>query len=174
MSKDFDPTQKRLDRPPVSLRMETTRHFTATVYVVNDGATLLHKHERLGLWLPPGGHIDRDELPHRAAIRETREETGLDIDLLHEPTGPTSSTARPLPQPVSILLEDINVTEHGVGHQHIDFIYFARTESRTLNPAAGEMPVDAWRWFDQSDLVTDDRFESDVVALGIDAIEAAG
>lgn len=27
--------------------METTRHFTATVYVVNDGAVALHHHDRL-------------------------------------------------------------------------------------------------------------------------------
>ena len=33
--------------------METTRHFTATVYVVHEGATLLHDHKRLDLWLPP-------------------------------------------------------------------------------------------------------------------------
>jgi 8-oxo-dGTP pyrophosphatase MutT (NUDIX family) len=58
--------------------METTRHFTATTYVVNDGATVLHDHKRLDLWLAPGGHIDRDELPHEAALREVREETGLD------------------------------------------------------------------------------------------------
>ena len=48
--------------------METTRHFVATVYVVHKGATLLHEHDRLGMWLPPGGHIDRDELPHEAAV----------------------------------------------------------------------------------------------------------
>ena len=57
--------------------METTRHFVATCYVVDDGATLLHEHEKLGMWLPPGGHVDRDELPHEAALRETYEETGL-------------------------------------------------------------------------------------------------
>ena len=51
--------------------METTRHFVATCYVVNDGATLLHEHEKLEMWLPPGGHVDRDELPHETALRET-------------------------------------------------------------------------------------------------------
>ena len=42
--------------------METTRHFTATTYVVEGDAVALHEHERLGKWLPPGGHVDRDEL----------------------------------------------------------------------------------------------------------------
>jgi 8-oxo-dGTP pyrophosphatase MutT (NUDIX family) len=66
--------------------METTRHFVATMYVVNDGATLLHEHEKLGMWLPPGGHIDRDEQPHEAALRETYEETGLEPELVAEVT----------------------------------------------------------------------------------------
>ena len=56
--------------------METTRHFTATVYLVNDGATALHEHPTLGIRLPPGGHVDRDELPHEAGLREVHEETG--------------------------------------------------------------------------------------------------
>ncbi|MFO7833730.1 MAG: NUDIX hydrolase, partial [Halohasta sp.] len=40
--------------------METTRHFTSTVYIVHEGATALHHHDRLGIRVPPGGHVDRD------------------------------------------------------------------------------------------------------------------
>ena len=56
--------------------METTRHFVATVYAVHDGAVALHEHDKLEMWLPAGGHLDRDELPHEAALREAREESG--------------------------------------------------------------------------------------------------
>ena len=67
--------------------MEITRHFTATTFVVFKNKTLLHKHRSLDMWLPPGGHIDRDELPHIAAAREVLEETGLEVDIVHrEPT----------------------------------------------------------------------------------------
>src|SRR5688500_10821251 len=48
---------------------------------------LLHWHRRLGLWLPPGGHIDPGELPDEAAVRETLEETGLAVELLDAPWG---------------------------------------------------------------------------------------
>jgi 8-oxo-dGTP pyrophosphatase MutT (NUDIX family) len=60
---------------------------------------LLHLHRKLGMWLPPGGHIERDELPDDAAVREVFEETGLrvgsghqHIDLIYfaKPDGPTS------------------------------------------------------------------------------------
>ena len=53
----------------------------ATTFVVHQDKTLLHLHRSLKMWLPPGGHIDRDELPHIAALREVKEETGLDIEI---------------------------------------------------------------------------------------------
>lgn len=154
--------------------METTRHFTATMFVVHDGETVLHEHDRLGLWLPPGGHIDRDELPHEAALREAEEETGLEVTLHQEPIGPDSPTAVPLPMPAQLLLEDININPDGVGHQHVDFIYFGRASDRQLAPAAGEAEPDRWTWFSAGELRTDDRFDPDVAALGRRAIERIG
>ena len=152
--------------------METTRHFTATVYVVHDGATVLHEHDRLGLWLPPGGHIDRDELPHEAALREAREETGLAVTLVQESTGPSSPTARPLPKPAHLLLEDITVHDGAVSHQHVDFVYFGEATDRTVRPRGeDEADADEWRWFTREDLLADGRFDPDVVAHGVEAIQ---
>ena len=157
--------------------METTRHFTASLYVVNDGATALHHHERLDLWLPPGGHIGRDELPHEAALRETTEETGLDATLVQTPSGRSSPTARPLPSPAHIMLEDINRHGDHVGHQHVDFIYYGRTAGRDISPAPGEAGADRWAWFDAAALATDDRLDPDVTehaASALDTVASLG
>jgi 8-oxo-dGTP pyrophosphatase MutT (NUDIX family) len=96
------------------------RDFTATAFVYWQGKTLLHKHKKLGLWLPCGGHIDPHELPDDAAIREVFEESGVEIELvgeqalnIHEP--------KQLLRPRGIQLEFIHK-----GHEHIDLIYFAR------------------------------------------------
>jgi 8-oxo-dGTP pyrophosphatase MutT (NUDIX family) len=157
--------------------METTRHFVATVYVVNGGATLLHEHAKLGLWLPPGGHIDRDELPHETARREVREETGLDVALSAEPTGleSKSETVRVLPEPEQFLVEDIDVRGGEVFHQHIDFVYYGRADSREIDPEPGETPVSAWEWVTSAELEANaDRYPTDVIEMAIEAIEHAG
>ena len=96
-----------------------TRDFVATAIVVHDGRVALLLHAKLGRWLPPGGHIEHPELPEAAAVRETKEELGIDIEVVaeREPAGFAHALARP----AGVQLEDI-----GPGHQHIDLLYFAR------------------------------------------------
>jgi ADP-ribose pyrophosphatase YjhB (NUDIX family) len=152
--------------------METTRHFTATLYVVHDGATLLHDHPGLGVRLPPGGHVDRDELPHETALREAREETGLDPTLLVDQPAVASETARSIPRPRHLMLADVNRFGDRVGHQHIDHVYFATADSRRLDPADGEEPPEVWAWYSPEALRTA-AVDDDVRDLGIEAIETA-
>jgi 8-oxo-dGTP pyrophosphatase MutT (NUDIX family) len=62
-------------------------HVTASCFIVDGArdALLLHRHRRLGRWLQMGGHLDGDETPRDAALREGREESGLrDLTLLTE------------------------------------------------------------------------------------------
>ncbi|WP_255196296.1 NUDIX hydrolase [Halorarius litoreus] len=154
--------------------METTRHFVATVYPVCDGATLLHEHDRLGMWLPPGGHIDRDELPHEAALRECHEETGLEVDLVAPHGTIESDAARSIPEPQHFLLEDINVHESGqVGHQHVDFVFYGQADTREVDPAGDdEAHPEVWEWFTAEELdARAGELPTDVVEVGKRAIE---
>ena len=154
--------------------METTRHFVATVYVVADGATALHEHDRLDMWLPPGGHVDRDELPHETAAREVHEETGHDVDLIASAGDVSSPTVESIPRPQHLLLEDIDVHPDGhVSHQHVDFVYYGSVDGREVAPTGDdEADADAWEWFTADELAANvDRFEADVVQLGREAIK---
>ena len=56
-------------------------HLTASAYVVNEDfdKTLLVKHNILGGYIFPGGHADGESDFLSVAIREVKEETGLDV-----------------------------------------------------------------------------------------------
>ena len=139
-----------------------TRDFTATTFIVKKGRTLLLWHKKVGAWLPPGGHIDENELPEEAARREVMEETGLDVELLVAPYPLDNVTV--LHTPVCILLEEISE-----GHQHIDLIYFARVKAgeARLNPReASQM-----RWYSHGDL-EHREIADDIRQLGQQAIAA--
>lgn len=125
--------------------MGVTRDFTATTFVVHGNRTLLHRHRGLGLLLPPGGHIEKDELPDEAALREVFEETGLTVELVDEPVTPELLDVRRLTQPVAVLLEQI-----AHEHEHIDIIYFARSRTEALSPGPGE--AGGFRWVGREEL----------------------
>ena len=48
--------------------------FTVAIFVVQDERVLLVHHRNLKKWLPLGGHIELDEEPETAALREGKEE----------------------------------------------------------------------------------------------------
>ena len=55
-------------------------HFTGSGWLLNrDGRrVLLHQHRKLGMWLQLGGHADGDPDLLRVALREAREESGIE------------------------------------------------------------------------------------------------
>src|SRR5438105_15287259 len=103
---------------------QTLRHFTVAVFVVHEGRVLLHYHRKLGKWLPPGGHIEDNEVPDDAALREVLEETGIRARLVGPRGLDTAHLAAGAPRqlivPAGVQVEDIYP-----GHQHIDLVYFA-------------------------------------------------
>jgi len=119
------------------------RHFTVAVFVVWEEKVLLHLHRKLGMWLPPGGHIERDELPDEAAVREVLEETGVEVELVGERREDVEDPVQ-LHRPAGVQLEDI-----GPGHQHIDLIYFARPRGSTS--IRDEFSADKVGWYAPED-----------------------
>ena len=102
------------------------RHFTASGFLSHDGRTALHWH-RLGKWLPPGGHLEPNEDPVQAMLREVEEETGIAARVIPTATPYPHGGQPQLPPPASIGIYEIPGDAHAPGaHQHIDFVYFAR------------------------------------------------
>src|SRR6266705_7208292 len=109
--------------------------FTVAIFVVQQAKVLLVHHRALGKWLPLGGHIELDEDPEQAALREAREESGLEVELLSERPPTTSPGTRALIAPRFLDIHRINET-----HEHIGMIYWARPKkvARASRPSGSE------------------------------------
>lgn len=102
--------------PTPFARTQWPAHFTGSAVVVTpDGArVLLVLHAKLGRWLQPGGHADAADGGAMAntALREAREETGLEV--AWHPTAP-----RPLDVDVHVIPARKDEPEH----RHLDVRY---------------------------------------------------
>ena len=105
--------------------MSTVRHFTATGFVVHDDSIALHWHLKVKAWLPPGGHIEENEDPVQAVLREIEEESGLKAAVVPTTPGLDLDYPSSVAPPFTIMIEDIHDLVQGY-HQHIDMIYFCR------------------------------------------------
>jgi 8-oxo-dGTP pyrophosphatase MutT (NUDIX family) len=96
-------------------------------------------------WLPLGGHVELDEDPEMAALREAREESGLEVELLGERPPTTESGTRALIAPRFLDVHRITPT-----HEHIGMIYWARPRQGAVTLARDEH-LDI-RWCSSEDL----------------------
>ncbi len=121
--------------------------FVVNVFVFNkDGTSLLfikrEKKPYIGFYLPPGGHIEEGEHPVKAAMREVKEETGLDIEIIDFRPGipiVLDATTVRIPSPLHVQIEYIDNT-----HRHIDFIFVAEAKEDDNIP---DKFKDRVKWF---------------------------
>ena len=142
--------------------MEITRHFTVTTTIVHKNKVLLHLHKKLGIWIPIGGHIERDELPQEAAVREAKEESGLDVVLYNPDPKINYSNNKLLIRPMHIFLQKINEF-----HEHINFTYYAIANTFQLSPEDNK--IEDLKWFTAKEIIDND-FWDDVKKTSIEAI----
>ena len=87
----------------------------------DDGRLLLVRTTYLAReWMLPGGRVERGERPHDAAVRETREETGMEA------------------------IVDRLVAVDASDRDGVSFIYAARVIGGELEPQLGEIAETGW------------------------------
>ena len=114
----FDPGERSCARHRIGDRGRPARRGAA-------------RHKRLGFWLQPGGHVDAGESPWDAALREAREETGLDVRF--------AGGGEPR-------LVHVDVHPGGRGHTHLDLRYLV--DGGDADPAPPEDESQEIGWFD--------------------------
>jgi 8-oxo-dGTP pyrophosphatase MutT (NUDIX family) len=123
--------------------------FTVAVFIVQDGKVLLVHHRKLNKWLPIGGHIELEEDPEQAALREAREESGFEVELVGDRPPTTEPGTRALIAPRFLDIHRITET-----HEHIGMIYWARPKSGSMALAAAEHHDICWRAAGELDSLT--------------------
>ena len=113
--------------------------FTTCIFVFHEAKVLLIHHRKLNKWLPLGGHVELDEDPEQAALREAKEESGLEVELLGDRPPTTESGTRALIAPRFLDIHRITET-----HEHIGMFYWARPKSGSATLAAEEHHVIRW------------------------------
>jgi 8-oxo-dGTP pyrophosphatase MutT (NUDIX family) len=154
---------ERADRAPVVAQMQALLerarepfartsldpgHFTASAFVLSPdrGHVLLVRHEKLGRWLQPGGHIELgDATLEAAARREVSEETGV------------SSLDRVGSGIFDVDAHDIPANPREGAHMHFDVRYLFMARSAQLRASE---EVGAARWVPLTEVRTLDPDES--------------
>ena len=116
--------------------------FTVEVFIVYQDKVLLRKHDKYKIWLSVGGHIELDEDPNQAAIREVKEEMGLDVKLTDSRIF-KSDTERYKELIPPKFLNRHNITDD---HEHVTMVYFAVSDTDKIKPS-NEEKSKKWKWF---------------------------
>lgn len=125
--------------PGLFSRKEMNGHLTASGIVQKDGQILMLFHPFLKKWLQPGGHLDRDESPCEAAIREVYEETGVAC----QPSNPHLSSS--IPVDIDIHYIPPNPVRGESGHLHYDFRYLLSINPANPPPAFEDAEAIGWK-----------------------------
>ena len=133
--------------------------YTAEVFIVHANKVLLRFHDKYKFWLSVGGHIELNEDPNQAAVREVKEEVGLDVVLWDgdQKLKHQRDEYRELVPPFALNRHRISEA-----HEHVSMIYFATSDTDAVTPGSQDKS-DEWKWVAKEelarmDLRTDIRF----------------
>ncbi|HSW48020.1 MAG TPA: NUDIX domain-containing protein [Candidatus Saccharimonadales bacterium] len=123
------------------------KQFTASVWLITrtkPKKVLLIHHKKFGKWVQPGGHIEQFENPIECAIREIKEETGLDISFITDSIKTTSERDSFLPIPEFLMEYPIAEHEDEPAHFHIDINYVVKVKEQMLKVSKREAHDIGW------------------------------
>ena len=145
---------------------EHKKHFTVTGYVTTEdkGKLLLIHHKKLNKWLPPGGHLEENEIPHEGAMREVLEETGLAVTLAgieEHDFSLRNIVDMQIPRPYALMYQIIPENSKDVEHIHLDMVYIFVADEYDSTLEANQAEVYDVKWLTAAEILkSDDVFDS--------------
>ena len=132
-------------------------------YIFHKDKFLLIHHRKLDLWLPVGGHINENETPDEALLREIKEEVGIDAEIINNNDLAVEGNAK------KNLAIPFNVNVHSAGdHEHCCFFYVCRANN--INNLKINDEIKNFGWFSKSDL-SKEFIPADVRSMGLRGFE---
>ncbi|HTY43961.1 MAG TPA: DUF1653 domain-containing protein [Patescibacteria group bacterium] len=141
-------------------QIKPTREFLSTVYIVRDGKVLLTFNSKVNKFIPLGGHIEENELPCEAVIREAKEESGYDIELING----NDLTKNKIPQNLGIGLDIIKPEHH-----HINIAYLGKVIGGEMLSESDEGTE--LRWFSPEEISNHTEIFDDTKEKALKSIE---
>lgn len=115
------------------------RHLVSYFVLIDGDYLLLVDHINAQLWLPTGGHVEPDEHPQVTALREAKEELGIDGEFVEAKPYLVTST------------ETVGLTQ---GHTDVS-IWYALKGDRNAAMTFDDREFKAVRWFHKTEVPLD-------------------
>jgi 8-oxo-dGTP pyrophosphatase MutT (NUDIX family) len=132
----------------LSSRSDMTGHAVSSILTLDRTRTrgLLIHHLAYGIWIPPGGHLEKGQSLYVSSLRERYEETGLERS--HPPMG------KPFLLDVDTHPIAARPAKGEGGHVHHDFMYLELCDDE-FEPVIQEDEVGGAEWRDLSAMGAD-------------------
>lgn len=138
--------------------------LVVTGYVFNEDKVLLIHHKKLNMWLPVGGHIEPNETPDDALIREIKEETNLDVKFLNHASTPLiGNVKRNLATPFYANVHSVD------DHDHCSLFYICKA----INPEQLKLndELTGFMWVEINNLKNYNEIQPDIKIQILKAFE---
>jgi len=128
--------------------------YTVGAYIIkldnNEPKALLHMHSKMRMLFPIGGHIELEETPWQAVIREIREESGFLVDQLKilQPKDRIKYLSDVVAHPQPVVLSDQDVSSE---HFHTDIAFAFLVQEEPLGEI-DEGESEDLRWMSQTQI----------------------
>ena len=156
--------------------------FVVNVFVVYRDKVLLRLHDKRNIWLMPGGHVELNEVPEQAAVREVYEEVGLEVKLYNPTQLPLlAREADPESIPTTFegykeLLPPVYMEIHNYSetHRHIGLVYFATASTDQVVEREGREKSGGILWLSKDELEAHSEINDQMKKYGLKALELLG
>ncbi|NMB66642.1 NUDIX domain-containing protein [Candidatus Woesearchaeota archaeon] len=115
----------------------------ASLIVEKDKILLIH-HKKLNKWLPPGGHIEKNETPDEAVKREIKEEINSELELI--------SYKKPFDFKGNNLVFPFYINKHLIKEDHYHYCLYYLGKLKDNNIKIEKNEILNYKWIKEKEL----------------------